>query len=84
MTTLAPVRDRSRHEFADASAPGKPPMELPSQEQSGRTWKFAEIPTRAMQLFGSQAAAEQRLEQPPAGLQLVEDHPGRIEYGVYT
>jgi putative toxin-antitoxin system antitoxin component (TIGR02293 family) len=63
------------------------------------TWKFAEILTRATALFGSQAAAQQWLEQPatgldqrrpidlmttPAGLELVEDFLGRIEYGVYT
>ena len=101
MTTLAPaliesalgmsLRTRQRRE--------KHPMELLSQEQTGRTWKFAEILTRATPLFGSQAAAEQWLEQPatgldqrrpidlmttPAGLELVEDHLGRIEYGVYT
>jgi putative toxin-antitoxin system antitoxin component (TIGR02293 family) len=50
-------------------------------------------------LFGSQAAAQQWLEQPatgldqrrpidlmttPAGLELIEDYLGRIEYGVYT
>jgi putative toxin-antitoxin system antitoxin component (TIGR02293 family) len=101
MTTLAPaavecalgmsLRTRQRRE--------KHPTELLSQEQSGRTWKFAEILTRATPLFGSQAAAEQWLEQPatgldqrrpidlmttPAGLELVEDFLGRIEYGVYT
>jgi putative toxin-antitoxin system antitoxin component (TIGR02293 family) len=101
MTTLAPaavegalgmsLRTRQRRE--------KHPTELLSQEQSGRTWKFAEILTRATPLFGSQAAAEQWLEQPaiglnqrrpidlmttPAGLELVEDYLGRIEYGVYT
>jgi putative toxin-antitoxin system antitoxin component (TIGR02293 family) len=64
-----------------------------------RTRKFAEILARAATLFGSRAAAEQWLEQPaigldhrrpidlmatPAGLELVEDYLGRIEYGVYT
>jgi putative toxin-antitoxin system antitoxin component (TIGR02293 family) len=63
------------------------------------TWKLAEIPSRATTLFGSQAGAEQWLEQPaigldqrrpidlmatPAGLELAEDFLGRIEYGVYT
>jgi putative toxin-antitoxin system antitoxin component (TIGR02293 family) len=101
MTTLSPaavecalgmsLRTRQRRE--------KHPTELLSQEQSGRTWKFAEILTRATSLFGSQAAAEQWLERPaigldqrrpidllttPAGLELVEDYLGRIEYGVYT
>jgi putative toxin-antitoxin system antitoxin component (TIGR02293 family) len=101
MTTLAPaliegalgmsLRTRQRRE--------KHPMELLSQEQSGRTWKFTEILARTTPLFGSQAAAEQWLEQPaigldqrrpidlmttPAGLELVEDYLGRIEYGVYA
>lgn len=70
-----------------------------SQEQSGRTWKFAEVLARATGVFGSQAEAEQWLERPamgldqrrpidllatPAGLQLVEDFLGRLEYGVYA
>ena len=54
------LRTRQRRE--------KHPMELLSQEQTGRTWKFAEILTRATPLFGSQAAAEQWLEQPATGL----------------
>lgn len=44
-----------------------------SLEQSGRTWKFAEILCRATALLGSQA-----------GVQFVENHLGRLEYGVYT
>jgi putative toxin-antitoxin system antitoxin component (TIGR02293 family) len=63
------------------------------------TRKFAEILSRATTLFGSQATAEQWLEQPatgldqrrpidlmttPTGLELVDDYLGRIEYGVYT
>lgn len=70
-----------------------------SPEQSGRAWKFAEILGRAIELFGSQAEAEQWLEQPamaldqrrpidllstPAGVETVEDHLTRLEYGVYT
>jgi len=70
-----------------------------SPEQSGRTWKFAEILGRATTLFGSQAEAEEWMEQPamaldqrrpidllstPAGVESVEDHLGRLEYGVYT
>jgi putative toxin-antitoxin system antitoxin component (TIGR02293 family) len=70
-----------------------------SPEQSGRTWKFAEILGRATELFGSQAEAEAWLERPamaldrrrpidllstPAGLRSVEDHLTRLEYGVYT
>jgi putative toxin-antitoxin system antitoxin component (TIGR02293 family) len=67
--------------------------------QSGRTWKFAEIFGKAIELFGSQEAAEQWLERPamgleqrrpidllstPAGVETVEDHLARLEYGVYT
>jgi putative toxin-antitoxin system antitoxin component (TIGR02293 family) len=70
-----------------------------SQEQSGRTWKFAEILARATDVFGSQAEAEQWLDRPavgldqrrpidllgtPAGVELVEDHLERLEYGVYA
>jgi putative toxin-antitoxin system antitoxin component (TIGR02293 family) len=70
-----------------------------SPEQSGRTWKFAEILGRAIELFGSQSAAEEWLERPamaldqrkpidllstPAGVESVEDHLTRLEYGVYT
>jgi putative toxin-antitoxin system antitoxin component (TIGR02293 family) len=76
-------------------APAKPL----SQEQSGRAWKFAEILTKATAVFGSQAEAERWLESPaigldqrrpldllstPAGVELVEDHLARLEYGVYA
>lgn len=76
-------------------APAKPL----SQEQSGRAWKFAEILSRATDVFGSQAEAEQWLERPaigldqrrpiellatPAGVELVEDYLTRLEYGVYA
>jgi putative toxin-antitoxin system antitoxin component (TIGR02293 family) len=72
---------------------------LLSPEQSGRTWKFAEVLGRATELFGSQAEAEEWLERPamaleqrkpidllstPAGVESVEDHLTRLEYGVYT
>ncbi|MDO8297477.1 MAG: DUF2384 domain-containing protein [Caulobacter sp.] len=75
------------------------PTALLSQEQSGRTWKFAEILAKAMEVLGSQEEAEQWLEQPaigldrrrpidllatPAGVELVEDHLTRLEYGVYA
>jgi putative toxin-antitoxin system antitoxin component (TIGR02293 family) len=84
------VRTRQRRE--------KHPTELLSQDQAGRTWKFAEILTRAISTFGSRTAAEQWLTQAatgldqrrpidllstPAGMELVEDFLGRIEYGVY-
>lgn len=77
----------------------KHPTELLSQDQAGRTWKFAEILTRATSVFGSRTAAEQWLVEPaigldrrrpidllstPAGLELVEDFLGRLEYGVYA
>jgi putative toxin-antitoxin system antitoxin component (TIGR02293 family) len=70
-----------------------------SPEQSGRTWKFAEILARATALFGSQVEAEAWLERPamaldqrrpidllstPTGVGTIEDHLTRLEYGVYT
>jgi putative toxin-antitoxin system antitoxin component (TIGR02293 family) len=77
------------------AAPGRPL----SPEQSGRAWKFAEILAKATEVLGSQEEAEHWLERPaialdqrrpidllatPAGVRLVEDLLGRIEYGVYT
>jgi putative toxin-antitoxin system antitoxin component (TIGR02293 family) len=76
-------------------APNKPL----SQEQSGRTWKFAEILAKATDVFGSQEEAEQWLERPaigldqrrpidllatPAGIELVEQYLTRLAYGVYA
>ncbi len=70
-----------------------------SQDQSGRTWKFAEILAKATTVFGSQKEAEQWLEQPaigldqrrpidllatPAGVEIVEDFLTQLEYGVYV
>ncbi len=70
-----------------------------NQDQSGRTWKFAEILTKATTIFGSQDEAEQWLESPamgldqrrpidllatPAGVEIVEDLLVRLEYGVYV
>jgi putative toxin-antitoxin system antitoxin component (TIGR02293 family) len=70
-----------------------------SVEQSGRTWKFAEILGRTIELLGSRTEAEEWLERPamaleqrkpidllstPAGVESVEDHLTRLEYGVYT
>ncbi len=69
-----------------------------SREQSGRIWKFAEILGRAADIFGSRGEAEAWLDRPamaldqrkpidllstPAGVETVEDHLTRIEYGVY-
>jgi putative toxin-antitoxin system antitoxin component (TIGR02293 family) len=39
----------------------KHPTELLNQDQAGRTWKFADILTRAISVFGSRTAAEQWL-----------------------
>ena len=76
-------------------APSKPL----SQEQSGRAWKFAEILSKATDVLGTQAEAEQWLGRPaigldqrrpidllgtPAGVELVEDYLQRLEYGVYA
>ncbi len=76
-------------------APGKPL----NPEQSGRTWKFAEILARATVVLGSQDEAERWLERPavglnqrrpidllatPAGVEIVETFLERLEYGVYT
>lgn len=76
-------------------APAKPL----SKEQSGRTWKFAEILAKATEVLGSQEEAEQWMERPaigldqrrpidlletPAGVELVEDFLRRLEYGVYV
>ncbi|HEX7799754.1 MAG TPA: antitoxin Xre/MbcA/ParS toxin-binding domain-containing protein [Asticcacaulis sp.] len=70
-----------------------------SQEQSGRTWKFAEILARATRILGSQTEAEAWLSRPAtglnqqrpidllattAGVEIVEDHLERLEYGVYA
>jgi putative toxin-antitoxin system antitoxin component (TIGR02293 family) len=75
------------------------PGELLDVQQSGRTWKFAEILAKATRVLGSQDEAEQWLERPaigldqqrpldllttPAGVKLVEDYLGRLEYNVYT
>jgi putative toxin-antitoxin system antitoxin component (TIGR02293 family) len=71
---------------------------LLSHEQSGRTWKFAQILAKAAAVLGSRAEAEQWLERPAigldqrrpidllattAGVDIVENHLERIEYGVY-
>ncbi|HZT20064.1 MAG TPA: antitoxin Xre/MbcA/ParS toxin-binding domain-containing protein [Dongiaceae bacterium] len=70
-----------------------------SQEQSGRTWKFAEVLAKATAVLGSRAEAEQWLERPAigldrrrpidllataAGVEIVEDYLERLEHGVYT
>jgi len=85
------VRTLQRHKHA--------PVVHLNLEQSGRTWKFAEVLAKATRVLGSQEEAEQWLKRPaigldqrrpvdllttPAGVKLVEDYLGRIEYGVYT
>lgn len=75
------------------------PSQRLNQEQSGRTWKFAEILAKATSVLGSQEEAELWLQRPamgldqrrpidllatPAGVEIVQDFLGRLEYGVYT
>jgi len=70
-----------------------------SPEQSGKAWKFAEILAKATTVLGSRAEAEEWLARPAiglggrrpidllattAGVEIVEDHLERLEYGVYT
>jgi putative toxin-antitoxin system antitoxin component (TIGR02293 family) len=74
------------------------PAKLLNREQSGRTWKFAEILAKATVVLGSRAEAEQWLERPAmglnqrrpidllattAGVEIVENYLERIEHGVY-
>lgn len=76
----------------------KPAIAL-NQEQSGRTWKFAEILARATEVFGSKEEAEKWLERPaigldrrrpidllgtPAGVELIENFLTQLDYGVYV
>jgi putative toxin-antitoxin system antitoxin component (TIGR02293 family) len=70
-----------------------------SREQSGRAWKFVGILVKATDVLGSQVEAEQWLQRPmiglnqrrpidllgtPVGVELLEDHLERLEYGVYA
>jgi putative toxin-antitoxin system antitoxin component (TIGR02293 family) len=70
-----------------------------SPEQSGRTWRLAEVLGRATEIFGTREEALEWLQRPamaldqrrpidllgtPAGAELVEDHLTRLEYGVYA
>jgi len=86
----------SRRTFQRRKVAPRKPL---SREQSGRTWKFAEILAKATAVLGSQEEAEQWLERPaigldqrrpidllatPAGVGIVEEFLGRIEFGVYT
>ena len=86
----------SRRTFQRRKVAPRKPL---SQEQSGRTWKFAEILAKATAVLGSQEEAEQWLERPaigidqrlpidllatPAGVRIVEDYLERLEHGVYA
>lgn len=68
-------------------------------EQSGRTWRYAEILAKTAELFGTVEAAETWLATPamgldqhrpidllatPAGAGMVDQLLTRLEYGVYT
>ena len=70
-----------------------------NREQSGKLYKAAEIVAKAVDVLGSHEAAERFLEEPalaldgkrpidllstPAGVELVDRHLTRIDYGVYT
>jgi putative toxin-antitoxin system antitoxin component (TIGR02293 family) len=75
------------------------PEKCLSPEQSGRVWVFAEIFAKAVSVFGLAEDAETWMLQPalgldgrrpidllssPAGVSLLADFLGRLEYGVYT
>jgi putative toxin-antitoxin system antitoxin component (TIGR02293 family) len=75
------------------------PDALLSVEQSSRTWRFAEILSRAIAILGDKAAAETWLITPAmalggrrpvdllstsTGVRLVDSYLGRMEFGVYT
>ena len=85
------LRTLQRHKYAPAE-----PLDV---QQSGRAWKFAGILAKATRVLGSQDEAEQWLRRSaigldqqrpvdllttPAGVKLVEDYLGRLEYNVYT
>ncbi len=70
-----------------------------TREQSSRTWRFAELLSQAIEVFGSQAEAEKWFERPALGLnqqrpidliataagqRLVEDFLVQLEHGVYV
>ncbi len=70
-----------------------------SEEQGGRTWKFAEILAQATRVFGSQEEAERWLKSKvlplngrkpidllstPTGVEMVENLLTQLEYSVYV
>jgi putative toxin-antitoxin system antitoxin component (TIGR02293 family) len=77
----------------------KTPNKALNAEQSGKTWKVAELMARVIAILGSEKDAEAWFGSPamaleqrrpidmlstPKGIELVEDHLTRLEYGVYT
>jgi putative toxin-antitoxin system antitoxin component (TIGR02293 family) len=77
----------------------KAPRKPLSPEQSGRAFKFVEVFAKAIDIFGSQEAAQAWLTRPAmglnrqrpidllatsAGVELVERFLTRLDYGVYT
>jgi len=75
------------------------PSRRMAADQSDRVWRTARVLGRAIAAFGARKAAEEWLDRPAralggrrpldlmstsAGLELVSDALGRIEYGVYT
>jgi putative toxin-antitoxin system antitoxin component (TIGR02293 family) len=94
--SLAKAIGMSHRTYQRHASVGAKPL---SPEQSGRTWKLAEILAKATSILGSKEEAEQWLERPaiglnqhrpidllatPAGVELVEDFLVRLEYGVYA
>lgn len=70
-----------------------------SEDQGGRTWKFAEILAQATRVLGSQGEAERWLKSKviplsgrrpidllstPAGVEMVENLLTQLEFGVYV
>jgi putative toxin-antitoxin system antitoxin component (TIGR02293 family) len=95
-TSLGKAIGMSLRTFQRRKGDAAKPLSL---EHSGRTWKFAEILAKATSVFGSREEAERWLERPAlgldqrrpidllattAGVEIVENHLDRLEYGVYT
>ncbi|WP_297768947.1 antitoxin Xre/MbcA/ParS toxin-binding domain-containing protein [uncultured Roseovarius sp.] len=86
------LRTLQRHKARNAP-------QLLSVEQSNRTWRFAEIFAHAIDVMGSEDAAEAWMNKPAiglsnrkpvdllatsAGVEAVEEYLTRLEYGVYA
>ncbi len=93
---FAKVIGMSFHTYQRYASAGAKPLNL---EQSGRTWKLAEVLAKATSIFGSKQEAEQWLARPaiglnqfkpigllatPVGVELVEDFLFRLEHGAYA